>query len=113
MTDKILEGVAPWQTWGTAPATFMPTLQAVGSGISLARLSAILGHAFTFSMNEGGGEVWQLANIEWGHLFGQVKLLPVELEGFNAVLKGASPPPSSEELAALTAGWHRGTCQRD
>lgn len=93
--------VAPWQTWGTTTATLMPVLQAAHVDISFARLAAILGHSFTFSMAKGGGEVWQTANIDWGLAFGQLDLLPYELESFNAVLKGAAPAPSPETLAEL------------
>lgn len=79
----------------------LPTLATAGVACSEARLAGILGHAFTFSMFRGGGETWQLANIEWGFFFRELDLLPIRFASFEAVLRGARPAPTEEELEEL------------
>ncbi|HJS73866.1 MAG TPA: hypothetical protein VJ921_06225 [Vicinamibacteria bacterium] len=79
----------------------LPTLQASGAEVSEAWLAGIFGHAFTFSMARGAGEVWQTANIEWCFFFRELDLLPLRFTSFDAVLRGGRPAPSSEELRAM------------
>jgi hypothetical protein len=98
--ERTLE-IAPAATRGTLLTAFLPALAAAGAPCSEARLAATFGHAFTFSMNRNGGELWQLANIEWCFFFRDLELLPFRFESFDAVLKGARPAPTPSELQAL------------
>jgi hypothetical protein len=79
----------------------MPALEAAGARCSEAWLAGILGHAFSFSMARGGGDVWQLANIEWCFFFRELDLLPLRFVSFDAVLRGARPAPTEEELHGM------------
>lgn len=65
----MLEGIRPRQGDSTVIGTLHPMLQAAGSPLSVARLAATLGHAFTFSMRQDGSEVWQQANLDWWLFF--------------------------------------------
>ena len=94
---RVLE-ITPASTRGTLMTALLPTLAAAGVACSEARLAGILGHAFTFSMSRGGGEVWQLANIEWCFFFRELDLLPLRFLSFDAVLRGGRPAPTPEEL---------------
>ena len=95
--SRVLE-IQPASTRGTLLTALLPTLAAAGLACSEARIAGILGHGFTFSMARGGGEVWQLANIEWCFFFRELDLLPLCFVSFDAVLRGARPAPTSEEL---------------
>src|SRR3972149_2058447 len=92
--SRVLE-IRPASTRGTLMTALLPTLGAAGVACTEARLAGILGHAFTFSMGRGGGEVWQLANIEWCFFFRDLDLLPFRFVSFDAVLRGGGPWPSS------------------
>jgi hypothetical protein len=98
--SRVLE-IRPASTRGTLLTALLPTLGAAGVSCSEARLAGILGHAFTFSMARGGGEVWQLANIEWCFFFRELDLLPLRFVSFDAVLRGARPAPTPEELRQM------------
>ena len=57
--SKVLE-VVPTRTISTVVGTLHTTLQGLGqSEWSMDRLYGVLGHAFTFEMAPGGGDVWQ------------------------------------------------------
>ncbi len=108
MAQRILEGVVPASTVGTVLGTFEPALAAAGVEISEARLAAIFGHAFTFSMANGGGDVSQLANIEWCLFFRDIELVGCRVDHFDASLKGAPPAPSPDELQKMkTQTWEK------
>ena len=98
--SRVLE-ITPASTRGTLMTALLPTLAAAGVACSEARLAGILGHAFTFSMARGGGEVWQLANIEWCFFFRELDLVPLRFVSFDAVLKGGRPAPTPEELRQM------------
>lgn len=98
---KVLDNVRPESTVDTVLGTLGPTLTAAGTGMSDARLAAVMGHAFTFSMNKDGGEVWQLANIEWCLFFREMELLPLRFEHLDATLRGPRPAPTEDEVAAM------------
>ena len=98
--SRVLE-IRPASTRGTLMTALLPTLGAAGVACTEARLAGILGHAFTFSMTRGGGEVWQLANIEWCFFFRDLDLLPFRFVSFDAVLRGGRPAPTEEELRAM------------
>jgi hypothetical protein len=98
MAESRVLDIAPASTRGTLLTALLPTLGAAGVDCSEARLSGILGHAFTFSMARGGGDVWQLANIEWCFFFRELDLLPLRFARFDAVLRGGRPAPTPEEL---------------
>ncbi len=101
--SRILE-IQPASTRGTLLTALIPTLEAAGVSCSEAHLAGIFGHAFTFSMSRTGGEVWQLANIEWCFLFRELDLLPLRFTSFDAVLRGARPAPTAEELRGMKGG---------
>ncbi len=101
MTESRFLDVRPASTRGTLLTALIPTLEAAGAAHSEAWLAGILGHAFTFSMARGGGDVWQLANIEWCFFFRELDLLPLRFSTFDAVLRGGRPAPSAEELRAM------------
>jgi hypothetical protein len=98
--SRVLE-VLPASTRGTLLTALIPTLEAAGCACSEAHLGGIFGHAFTFSMIRSGAEVWQLANIEWGLFFRELDLLPLGFTPFDAVLRGARPAPTKDELLAM------------
>ena len=95
--SRVLE-ILPASTRGTLMTALLPTLEASGVACSEAWLAGVLGHAFTFSMARGGGEVWQLANIEWCFFFRELDLLPLRFVSFDAVLRGGRPAPTGEQL---------------
>jgi len=95
--SRVLE-IRPASTRGTLLTALLPTLGAASVASSESRLAGILGHAFTFSMARGGGEVWQLANIEWCFFFRELDLLPLRFVSFDAVLRGGRPAPTPDEL---------------
>lgn len=101
MADSRVLEIEPASTRGTLLSAMLPLLNAAGVFSSEAWLAGVLGHAFTFSMTRGGGEVWQLANIEWCFFFRELDLLPLRFVSFDAVLRGARPAPSPEELSAM------------
>ncbi len=101
MADSRVLDVRPATTRGTLLTALLPTLGAAGIACPEARLAGIFGHAFTFSMARGGGDVWQLANIEWCFFFRELDLLPLRFVSFDAVLKGGRPAPSPQELRDL------------
>jgi hypothetical protein len=98
--SRVLE-IQPASTRGTLLTTLLPTLAAAGVPRAEAWLAGIFGHAFTFSMSRSGGEVWQLANIEWCFFFRELDLLPLRFVSFDAVLRGGRPAPSPEALHAM------------
>lgn len=98
MSESRLLEIRPASTRGTLMTALLPTLSAAGVACSEARLAGILGHAFTFSMARGAGEVWQLANIEWCFFFRELDLLPLRFVSFDAVLRGGRPAPTPDEL---------------
>jgi len=100
MTESRILEIQPLACPGTLLGALMPTVEAAGARCSEAWLAGILGHAFTFSMARGGGEVWQLANIEWCFFFRELDLLPIRFVSFDAVLRGGRPAPAQEELRA-------------
>jgi hypothetical protein len=105
--SRVLD-IQPASTRGTLMTALLPTLAAAGVPCSESRLAGILGHAFTFSMARGGGEVWQLANIEWCFFFRELDLLPLRFVSFDAVLRGGRTAPSPEELSAMKEQtWNR------
>jgi hypothetical protein len=101
MAESRVLDIAPASTRGTLLTALLPTLRAAGVDCSEARLAGILGHAFTFSMARGGGEVWQLANIEWCFFFRELDLLPLRFVRFDAVLRGGRPAPTPDELRQM------------
>jgi hypothetical protein len=101
MAESRVLDVGPASTRGTLMTALLPTLGAAGLACSEARLAGILGHAFTFSMARGGGEVWQTANIEWCFFFRELDLLPLRFVSFDAVLRGGRPAPTPDELRQM------------
>jgi hypothetical protein len=101
MSEARVVPIEPASTRGTFLTALLPLLDAAGVRVSEAWAASIFGHAFTFSMARGGGEVWQLANIEWCFLFRELDLLPLRFRCFDAVLRGGRPAPSPEELTAM------------
>ena len=98
---KILEGIKPTPGDSTFIGTLHPTLKAAGEDWSIPRLSGTFGHAFSFSMNIGGGAVWQQANIDWWMLWDMIGYVGYEFREFQAVLQGKQPPPTATELQNL------------
>ncbi len=98
---KVLEGIQVRPGDSTLISAFHPMLKAVGDERSIAHLCGVLGHAFSFMMNKDGGEIWQQSNIDWGLFWEQLDLLGRDFHRFDAVLKGARPAPSAEELKDL------------
>lgn len=96
MTESRILEIQPLACPGTLLGALMPAVDAAGARCSEAWLAGILGHAFTFSMARGGGEVWQLANIEWCFFFRELDLLPIRFVSFDAVLRGGRPAPTRE-----------------
>ena len=95
---KILEGVKPTPGDSTFIGTLQPTLKAAGEDWSIPRLSGTFGHAFSFSMNIGGGAIWQQANIDWWMLWDMITYIGYEFREFQAILQGKQHPPTPTEL---------------
>ena len=69
--------VAPTRTISTVVATLHALLQETDpSAWSMDRLYGVLGHAFTFEMKEGGDDVWQEAQLDYGRGSGFFEMLP-------------------------------------
>jgi hypothetical protein len=101
MSESRFLEIQPASTRGTLMTALLPTLGAAGLACSEARVAGIFGHSFTFSMARAGGEVWQLANIEWCFFFRELDLLPLRFVSFDAVLRGGRPAPTPEELRQM------------
>jgi RNA polymerase sigma-70 factor (ECF subfamily) len=86
--SKVLE-VVPTRTISTVVGTLHTTLQGLGqSEWSMDRLYGVLGHAFTFEMAPGGGDVWQEARLDYASRPGFFEMLPglgLRFQRFDAV----------------------------
>lgn len=68
-SSKVLD-VRPPRAFTRLVSSLEPMLQAAGeSEWSAARLHAVLGNSFSFEMRQGGGKVWQEANLDWDLFF--------------------------------------------
>lgn len=69
--------VTPTRTISTIVGTLHAMLREVDPPAwSIDRLYGVLGHAFTFGMKQGGGDVWQEAELDYGPGSGFFEMLP-------------------------------------
>lgn len=100
-TQKVLDQIYPVPGDSTLIGTLYPTLKAAGAEKSPACLMGALGHAFSFMMKKGGGEVWQAEEIDWRLFWEHLPDLGYKFHFFNAILKGKPPAPGAEELTGV------------
>jgi len=98
--------VAPTRTVSTVVGTLHARLLAAGHPEwSPDRLYGVLGHAFTFEMKEDGGDVWQEAQLDYGHGSGFFEMLPAlgsRIRRFDGVRRG-----EQDDFQALkTEAWN-------
>ena len=95
--QKVLKNVEATRMGSTFIGSFYSMLKAAGGHWSVARLMGTFGHAFSFLMKKGGGEIWQNANIDWWLLWDQLRKLGYEVQEFQAIQKGSG----NHEVSAL------------
>jgi hypothetical protein len=89
-TNRVLD-VMPTRNYSTIVGALHTLARTVGgSEWSEARLQGVLGHAFSFEMKEGAGDVWQEASLDYHGLF--FEMLPrrgYRFQRFEAKQKNA------------------------
>ncbi len=90
MTSRVLD-VGPKRNYSTIVGALHTLARAVeGSEWSEARLQGVLGHAFSFEMEESAGDVWQEENLDYKGLFLQmVPKLGYRFQRFEAKQRNA------------------------
>ena len=83
-TSRVLE-ILPTRNVSTIVGAMHTVARAVGRSESQAMLQGVLGHAFSFEMKYGAGDVWQEENLDYIGLFRQmVPKLGYRFQGFEA-----------------------------
>jgi RNA polymerase sigma-70 factor (ECF subfamily) len=96
--------IQPMPNISTAVGALHGMMQGVEqSEWSLARLQGVLGHAFSFEMKEGAGDVWQEANLDWGWFFDLLPDLGHEIRIFDAKGSGVQADRVKRDALAWEA----------
>lgn len=99
--SKVLD-IGPKPNCSTVVGVLHTLAQTVGKTESEAKLQGVLGHAFSFEMERGGGDVWQEENLDYLGLFLQmIPKLGYKFKQFEATQRGA--PDGFQELK--TDAW--------
>jgi RNA polymerase sigma factor (sigma-70 family) len=94
--------VAPTRTVSTIVGTLHAMLRKVESSAwSMDQLYGVLGHAFTFEMKEGGEDVWQEAQLDYGRGSGFFEMLPHL--GYRMTIFEAAPNDEGIDFQAIIA----------
>lgn len=87
--SKILN-IGPKPNYSTVVGALYTLAQTVGKSNSEAKLQGVLGHAFSFEMENGAGEVWQEENLDYiGQFIQMVPKLGYQFQSFKAIQRGA------------------------
>ncbi len=107
-TGKVLD-VGPTPNVSTLVGGVHAMLQAAGhSEWSTARLQGVLGHAFSFVMNEGAGKVEHVAGLDWGTPPKLLPLLGYRVQVFEAYPVVRDSPLKGDAWEAVRASIDRG-----
>lgn len=105
---KVLD-IGPTPDVSTLVGGVHAMLQAAGhSEWSTARLQGVLGHAFSFVMNEGAGKVEHVAGLDWGTPPKLLPLLGYQVQVFEAYPVARDSPLKGEAWEAVRASIDRG-----
>lgn len=109
---KVLARVEAAAHESTVVGAMHGMLNAAGGNWSVARVSGTFGHAFSFCMKKGAGEVWQSAVLDWDLFFGLWKRIGFEQLCFQAVLKGQRiKAPTKVELKKIKEDTWQAVCE--
>ena len=94
---RVIDKVMSIHSESSVMSTLHPALRAASSNCSWARMMGILGHAFTFSMQRGGGECYWEGNLDWWLFFDRLPSLGYRFDHFQATQNSKSIRPHSAE----------------
>lgn len=99
---KVLTRVEAASHDSTVVGAMHGMLNAAGEKWSIARVSGTFGHAFSFCMKKGGGDVQQGAVLDWDLVFGLWDRMGFKLQDFQAVLNSQHiKAPTKTELKKI------------